>query len=225
MSDTKIPGIYAKIAAVQEAAGHVPKNGVGPAAKGSFQYVKYDDILETVRRELVKNKVITSVETVEYLPVPTQVGNRMVVNTSVLVKYTYTDIEDGSTHSSTVGGEGSDIGGDLATRKAYTQAQKIHLLQTFNIVSGDEPDADAAEPIELPDAAPAAPKQTKREEGIAATRAAIQGLLADPNNELKPKMVNDIGNELSGKSPQEWGGDAAFLKKLLTELEKRVSNG
>ena len=41
---SKTPGIYAKIAAIQNEVGNIPKNGRGPSSKGAFEYVKFDTI-------------------------------------------------------------------------------------------------------------------------------------------------------------------------------------
>lgn len=213
-----IPGIYAKIAAVQRDIGNVPKNGKGPAAKGGFEYVKFDDILASTRDLFVSNGIITEVETLEHNVHVEVIGTRMVVNTNIKVRYTYIDIEDGSRHSTTVGGEGNDIGGDLATRKAYTQALKIALLQTFNIVTGDEIDSDGAAVLEVP----AAPDQTK----TAATtnvddlKAQIGAVIGDENSPYDGDAVNALGDKLTGKKRAVWFNDAKSLQLILDGIAK-----
>ena len=133
-------GIYKKIEKIQDAVGILPKDGKGPSAKGGFAYITYDSIAEAVRKLLVENSVIVRPEVVDYESKAEIVSNRSVVHTTVVVKYIYTDVADGSEYISTVAGEGSDIGGDTATRKAFSQARKIDLLQTFTIVTGEPVD-------------------------------------------------------------------------------------
>ena len=218
---SKAPGIYAKIAAIQEEVGNIPKNGRGPSSKGSFEYVKFDDILLAVRDLFVKHGVIQNIQTVSHVVNSNIVGTRSVVNTSILVEYTYIDIEDGSTHVSSVGGEGSDIGGDTATRKAYTQALKIALLHTFNIVTGDEPDSDGAETAEVPAvAAEKAPSVT--DQNIDGVRTEISAIIQSTNSFTGAK-VNEFANNLTKKTPDQWGGNLTDLRKILKGLKEAVA--
>lgn len=220
MTDNKLGGILAKVAKIQDAVGHIPKNGTGPASKGSFQYVKYEDILEGIRKELVQNNVITRFETLEHDVHAEQIGGRMVVNTKVLVRYTYIDIEDGSEHISVVGGEGSDIGGDTATRKAYTQAQKVNLLHTFNIVSGDEPDSDAAERVDLPKVKESKPPASDPVSDI--RKQITDNFVNNADSPYTAEQVNVLAKRLTNKEPSGsdgWFSHLPSLKKLLAALE------
>ena len=218
---SKAPGIYAKIAAIQKEVGNIPKNGRGPSSKGSFEYVKFDDILLAVRNLFVEHGVIQNIKTLSHVVNSNIVGTRSVVNTSILVEYTYIDVEDGSSHVSSVGGEGSDIGGDTATRKAYTQALKIALLHTFNIVTGDEPDSDGAETAEVPAvAAQKAPSAT--DQNIDGVRAEITAIIKGTNSFTGAK-VNEFANNLTKKTPDQWGGNLTDLRKVLKGLTEAVA--
>jgi hypothetical protein len=216
----KIPGIYAKIAAVQDEIGAVPKNGRGPSSKGSFEYVKFDDVILGVRDLFVKHSIIVSVETIDHVVNSNIVGSRSVVNTSVKVRYTYTDIADGSSVATVVGGEGSDIGGDTATRKAYTQALKIALLHTFSIYTGDEPDSDGAAPAEIPVPKAEAAIDPDSVQGL---QQKVRDIIADKENYPaydSGAVVNALGNELTKKSPAQWMANKTDLKKVLDAIEK-----
>ena len=218
---SKAPGIYAKIAAIQEEVGNIPKLGRGPSSKGSFEYVKFDDILLAVRNLFVQHGVIQNIKTLSHVVNSNIVGTRSVVNTSILVEYTYIDVEDGSSHVSSVGGEGSDIGGDTATRKAYTQALKIALLHTFNIVTGDEPDSDGAETAEVPSvAAQKAPSAT--DQNIDGVRGEI-GAIIQGTNSFTGAKVNEFANNLTKKTPDQWGGNLTDLRKVLKGLTEAVA--
>lgn len=215
-------GILKKIAAVQEGVGNIPKNGTGPSTKGSYAYVKYDDVLLAVRDLFVKLGVVVEMTTIDHVVNSQIVGNRSVVNTSIKVQYAYTDIEDGSRHVTVVGGEGSDIGSDTATRKAYTQAQKIALLQTFNIFTGDEPDSDGDAQAEIP-VPKAAAQPTKTEQGISSVRDDITAIISSEDNSFDGVKVNALGDEVTGKPSSVWGADVTSLRKILKELQSRVT--
>lgn len=232
MTTTNVPGIYAKLAKIQDEVGTIPKNGRGPSSKGGYEYVKFDDVVQKVRDLFVVEGIVSTIETLEHNVRIEQVNNRMVVNTSIRVKYTYTDIADGSSVFSIAAGEGSDIGGDTATRKAFTQALKIVLLQTFNIVTGEDVDTDGAEKQEIPAAKPvagAAPVANAAVDSVDSIRADIAGLIAgtyvDPaSGEILDAFpgggaaVNKLANELTKKKPDDWGKSAADLKKVREKL-------
>lgn len=145
----KVPEIYKSIAAIQKDIGGIKKNGVGPAAKGSFPYVKNDDILDAVHDLLVKHNVIVK----PFLELDHTVdtsGTRTFLSAKVKLMNTYISTIDGSEYQVVTVGEGSDIGSDTATRKAVTQASKIANLLTFSIATGesayDEEGVDRPEP-------------------------------------------------------------------------------
>lgn len=214
-------GILKKIATIQKEVGILPKDKKGPSSKGSFEYISYDSIAEKVRKLLVDNEVIVRPRVVNYLSKAEQVGTRMVVNTSVVVDYIYTDIGDQSEYVSTVAGEGSDIGGDTATRKAFSQARKIDLLQTFSIVTGEDPDTDGAESQELPaEPSKAAAKEASLEDLREKVLTYIKGD-SNPDGAYEGDQVNDLGNKLNPKDKNlEWYNKPDKLEELLIELAK-----
>lgn len=211
--------ILEKIYNIQANVGSIPKNGVGPATKGAYAFIKNDDVLAAIRKQLIDQKVIVQVKTLEHNVNAREAGNRTVVNTNVLVSYTYYDVEDGSSFENIVGGEGSDIGSDTATRKAYTMSQKINNIQVFNIVTGDEIDPDAAEP--MPEHKPAeqvaaAPKQTPAQTVAAEMKAISVDFIQ--SGKYDSAAVNALAAKVTGKDKANtW--TIPDIKKLRKALE------
>lgn len=219
-------GIYKKIAAIQANVGNIPKNGRGPAQKGGFEFVRFDDVVERIHNMLNEYGVITEVKTLEHKHDVQYINNRMNVNVAILVAYRYIDTEDGSIFASTVAGEGSDIGADTATRKAYSQALKVNLLQTFTIVTGDEPDSDGLpprDPGEEAAATPVAPKPAG--DSVDSLRKQIGAFINDSSNSLTKERVNEIGDTVTKKDRDKWFSSVADLKKVLAEVEKEAKGG
>lgn len=228
----EVPGIYKKIAAIQEGVGAIPMNGVGPAQKGGFAFIKGADLIDGVRREVIKNGVITRVKTLKHEVNAREVNNRTIINTSVLVSYTYIDIDDGSEFENIVAGEGSDIGSDTATRKSFSQALKINHLQVFNISSNEDVDSDSHAPIELPEPgkveqkAPtkAAEAKAAKEQSVAEIRAVIaEKFIQDPKSPYDSASVNALGKKITGKESNGsdgWGFNVGDLKKIIAALDR-----
>jgi hypothetical protein len=217
-----VPKIYGAIAKIQAGVGNIPKDGVGPAAQGSYKYVKNDDILEKISKLLVENNVIVRPRIISHELVSREIGaNRSVAMTVVTLETTYISVEDGSEFSVVTTAEGAD-NGDKGGRKAVTQAQKIANLLTFSIATG-EPDPDG---IEVVASAPAAPKQTPAAKKIANAKGEdassifneIKAFLGA--NGLNGSVANTLGTRLSGgKASSEWSADAAILTEVLKALK------
>ena len=129
--------IYRKIALIQKEVGAIEKNGTGPQQKGSFRYIKQEDILDKIHALLVENDVIVIPTITSLKHDVVEANNRMNIYSVVQAVYRYISVEDGSYIETTSTGEGSDIGSDTATRKAATQAMKIAHLHTFTIPGTD----------------------------------------------------------------------------------------
>lgn len=68
----------------------------------------------------------------------------------VKLEFTLTDIETGFFETSTVSGEGMDVG-DKSGYKAYTGALKYYLANTFMVATGDDPEKDEEKAAEKKD--------------------------------------------------------------------------
>jgi hypothetical protein len=218
-AEVTVPKIYNAIANIQAGVGNIPKNGMGPASQGSYKYVKNDDILESISKLMIENKVITRPTIKSHELVTREIGsNRSVAMTVVELEVTYISLEDGSEFVTTVIAEGAD-NGDKGGRKAVTQAQKIANLLTFNIATG-EPDPDGMEVVASAGGSTPVQKKIATASAGGATKIynEIKAFLGA--NELAGSVANGIGNRISG-------GDAEWMKdeKILTEVLKALKNG
>lgn len=160
---TKPPGtgLVAKLAWVMAGIKHVPKRGHN--SFHNYDYATEADIADAVREGLAEQGVmiIPNVESLSWRDVETKSGKQPIATMHVRFKVT-----DGSEVLEFVMvGEGQD-GGDKATYKAMTGAQKYMLLKLFLISTGDDPEADdkpqpvpkrAEAPQRKPDAGPFGP--------------------------------------------------------------------
>jgi hypothetical protein len=218
-----VPKIYSAIAAIQSEIGSIPKNGVGPAAQGSYKFISNDDIVDSLSKLLSKHKVIVQPKTLDYQMVTREIGaNRTVALTSVTLETTYISIEDGSEFKVVTVGEGAD-NGDKGARKAYTQAAKVANLLTFAIATG-EPDPDAIDaPINTPAVAtqsPAAKKIANASKGADASSLFNEIKVFLGSNGLNGSVANALGERLSGGKPSsEWSTDVNVLGQVLKALK------
>lgn len=225
---SKTPAIYAKIAKIQAEVGAIPKTGVGPANKGSFAFIRAEDILDKIHALLVAQDVIVRPTITHTDFVVNRDSGRAYTNATVKAEYEFIAVEDGSTFVVTSVGEGSDIGSDTATRKAATMAMKIAHLHTFTIPNTNElSDDEGYEPtVKAEAAAKASPKAVSaaqkastpsagadaKQENITKLRAAVK-VAAAPLN-LTATELNDRGAALSS----DFFNDPAALKSLAETL-------
>lgn len=211
------PKIFEAMLKIQQGVGNIPKTGVGPAAQGSYKYIKNDDILEVISKLLSEHKVLVRPRVLNHELVTREIGaNRSVALTVVTLETTYISAEDGSEFTVVTSSEGAD-NGDKGARKAYTQAQKIANLLTFSIATGEpDPDGYDVQPVES--------KQTQASTKITAAKPAsntfneIKAFLGA--NGLAGSVANDLGARLSGgKTSAEWTKDENVLKQILAALK------
>jgi hypothetical protein len=211
--------IYKAIAAIQASLGNIPKNGKGPASQGAYAYVSNDDIIQAVRNGLIEHGVIVQANTLHHDASTREIApNRFVAVTEVLVEFQYVSVKDGSSITVQVVGEGAD-NGDKGFRKAFTQAQKVANLLTFNIATG-EPDPDGIEVQAQSGGSAVAAKTSAAAAGEdpAAIFKQISTFLSA--NKVSGSVANALGKRHSGgKSNAEWERDTKVLKAILKSLQ------
>lgn len=232
-----VPAIYRKIQLIQTEVGAIEKRGKGPSAKGSFAYIKAEDILDKIHALLVEHEVIVipTITSIKHQVI--EISNRMNIYSVVEAAYRYIAVEDGSEVTVTVIGEGSDIGSDTATRKAATQAMKISHLHAFTIPNTDMvafDDREGYTPEDNASAAKAAPQAVQR--ATSGTTRPAQGTNGDNTqitklrDEIKAKVeeikaatevepqYGRIGNRLF-PTDKSWPQKVPALKKVLAAIE------
>lgn len=230
MSETisAVPAIFGKIATIQKEVGAIPRNGVGPSTKGSFAYIKAEDILDKIHALLVQENVITIPSIKHSKHEVNIVNNRQYINATIEATYTYVAVEDGSSITVTAIGEGSDIGSDTATRKAATQALKISHLHTFTIPNS-EFDDEGYEPADRQIAAPAntkaavaVSKAAKVSPEVTELQGKVRGFItagvtADTVKKIGERVTKELGLATYDKNNLE------TLKGIVAALESGVA--
>jgi len=231
--------IYSKIAKIQQEVGAIEKNGRGPAQKGGFAYIKYEDILDKIHALMVQEGVVVAPELKYYNHEVREANNRQNLYARVEAKYTFIAVEDGSTFTVTSVGEGSDIGSDTATRKAATQVMKIAFLHTFTIPNSDdgvlldnegyENEDKTPAKASTPASKPGARTQTKvaniDPKALGAAQAAVKKLVEDNPDSFKDKNAYiPYGNRLH-KDDKNWVNSHEKVQALHDALSKAIANG
>lgn len=121
--------LLAKLLAVMEATGHVQKNGHNDFH--NYDYVTEADLLEAVRGHLTGNRILV-------LPAVVSTSHEGTL-TTVMMEYTFYDVDSGESLTQTWAGQGDDKG-DKGVYKALTGATKYFLVKSFLISTGDDPE-------------------------------------------------------------------------------------
>ena len=227
--------IYEKMAKVQAEVGAIEKNGKGPAAKGGFAFIKYEDVLDKIHALLVREGVILVPELSFYDNRVIEANNRQNIYSRVEAKYTFVATQDGSSVTVSSVGEGSDIGSDTATRKAATQAMKIAFLHTFTIPNTDDGillDNEGHEnvdrtPTQSPAKKPGAKTPTKSVDSNALGEAqnAVRKLVQEhPDSFSNPNAYITFGNRLHS-TDKNWVNDPGKVASLHDALKSAIEKG
>lgn len=141
-----------KILKVMEAVERIPKRGRN--THFNYDFATEADVMDTVRRECVKNNLVI---------LPGILASERVGNTTIIkMDFTFIDAETGLEYKCLWQGEGADTQ-DKGTSKAGTSGEKYFLLKAFMIPTGDDPDASGPAKEEKPKAAPKPPAQKMEE--------------------------------------------------------------
>lgn len=201
------------------AALSVEKGGALPANMGGKPYITAVDLNLEIKRHLVANNLIM-------LPRETVIKHENLVSSRTTVSivieghYTFVSTVDGS--SVTVGGvgDGLAIGTAVASNIASTNALKNALLRTFLVT--EQSTEDAAKEG-MPEEKVTAPKEAK-EEPADVVRAAIGAIIGDKDIPIDSQFVNDLGDKLTGSTPDDRSWSVADLKKIKKELDAKVDH-
>lgn len=140
LQDRPTKKITAKLVKVMEDVAHVAKNGTNEFHR--YQYATAADVLEKVNEALVKNKIcsMARAELISMEHVTNAKGNQEHLAT-VQMNIRLIDSDSGEYVDITGLGNGQDSG-DKAVMKAETASIKYAYMMTFNISTGDDPEAD-----------------------------------------------------------------------------------
>lgn len=128
------PELQEKILAIMGEVDSIPKNGYNE--RQNYKYVMAADVVDGVRRALVKHRVIISPGFPRLSPIG-HTEKMAVIET--LIPYTITDVDSGASVTIVWRGWGADAG-DKAPYKAFTGSLKYFLLNFFMLPT--DPSAD-----------------------------------------------------------------------------------
>lgn len=139
--------VYTAINAVMRALG---TDGIGKTRENTdagFKFRGIDDLYNGLSTPLVDAGLMILPRLVARDATErTSLSGEAMLGVAVTVEYDLVAMDDGSSHTVRVVGEGLDSG-DKATSKAMTAAFKVMAIQTFNIPTHSEsPDPDATSP-------------------------------------------------------------------------------
>ena len=152
-----VPKIHAALNLVMKQVGAVKKNDRNDFQQFMFRGV--DAVVNAVYPALVEHRVTVQPKVLQYDYSTIDVGKgsaaKSMGHARVIVEYTFTSAEDGSTASAAAAGEAFDAG-DKATPKAMSVALRTALLQSLMLPT-DDPEPDASTYERAPVAPPADP--------------------------------------------------------------------
>lgn len=228
--------IYSKLLTIQNEIGAIEKNGKGPAQKGGFAYIKYEDILDRIHALLNRERVIVVPKLSFSKHEVVSANNRQNIYSNIEATYEFISVDDGSSVIVASVGEGSDIGSDTATRKSATQALKIAFLHTFTIPNTDDgvlldneghesPDKTASAPAKKPGAKTPTKVDPKDANALGEAQAAVRQLVQDNEASFShPNAYIPFGNRLHS-TDKNWVNSAEKVNQLHAALEKAILNG
>lgn len=162
---TPLPKIHAAIIAIMRAVGPIAKDSKNSQQNYSFRGI--DAVYNACHPHFADNGVYSTSEIVDAKHGSSEVatgGGKKILHHAILkMRYTFW-AEDGSNVATEVVGEGMDYGGDKASNKAMSTADKYALLQLLKIPTAMV-DSDRV-PHSNPENDPDLPRQQSRQDRV-----------------------------------------------------------
>lgn len=224
-----VPGkIYPALVAIMRAIGPIAKSETNNSQKYNFRGV--DAVYNACHPHLAEHGVFSTscvVKATHTQVGTTTKGGDKTLNHAILhMRFTYW-AEDGSSVSTEVVGEGMDYGGDKASNKAMSVADKYALLQLLKIPTATiDPDRT---PHERPTTKAGAPSQKPRAERVPAN--AIKDLskrykkiFPDSTFPAWCEFVLKVTNrtDFNPRMPEEW--ELEDVTSVTIALDQEVLN-
>lgn len=137
--------IYQKLLEIQKATRSLAPNVSGQTGQAKYQYVSGAKLLGIIRPLMDQSGVILSQEIISIDNTPinynTTKGSKMEMFTTIKLRFTWIDCEDGSSFSTEFAANGMNAF-DKGLGSALTYAERYYLMKFFHIAT-DEDDVDA----------------------------------------------------------------------------------
>lgn len=195
--------IYELLPKVAKAIGAIGKERRNQ--QQGFLFRGIDDIYDAAHGPLCEHGVIVTTEVSDVRTEERQTS-KGAAQYLVRLKLSVTwHAPDGSKLTTTVEGEGSDMG-DKATSKALSMAMKYAYFQTFTIPLSEQEDGDATTPE------PSVPRQQAREQHPA------------PQKDIRSRVASAIVAYGNAKTSEDVATLDARVAKLLAECDEEQAN-
>jgi hypothetical protein len=224
LADERPTGLYLKLNTIMEEVDRIAKRGENKAQ--GYNYLMAEDIIDDVRQELVKQKVLVigACTNVNVIDGVTKNGGATYLTTASM-EYTIIDCETGERLTFQWAGQGQDSG-DKGIYKSHTGSHKTFLRNMLMIPVGDDPEKDnherapkgAQKPNPPPppkNEPPADPIKKETVTAVLAERTKRDGAWASIFPVLSAKGMSS----LDGKTPAEQKSAVLEAMNKLSETE------
>lgn len=204
--------VYKKLMVLQAATRSLAPNAEGQTGQAKYGYVSGAKLLGVIRPLMDKQGLLLTQEVKDITNTPisymTRNGEKTEMFTSLHIKFTWIDTDDGSTLANDFYANGMNAW-DKGLGSALTYAERYYLMKFFHIAT-DEDDIDAIVKDEaIKPAEEAAPKQTRKP----ASRTAKQALSQNYIPMEEEKYWRCIAAYAQGKTTSTGGDIKEFWKK------------
>ena len=206
--------VFGKILAVMGDISHIIKDGKHGMG---YKYTSEYQVLATIRKSMVKHGlvIIPSLNGVESVDAGQTKAGQLQRLSVVQMKYTFIDADTGDMFEANFAGQGMDVG-DKGIYKAMTGCNKYALLKSFQLPTGDDPEADE---LTDTDNAPVR-KSMPRQEVIARIKKA-EGMMFKGDKEIvNARMENIEVLELDEATDTNLNKYRLWLGSKYREMEK-----
>lgn len=235
-----MPAIHAAISEISKDAGALAPQKQGAGVPFAFRGV--DQVVSHLAPHLKAHGVIVTPEVLETTHTSRDVlkpngepSGKVITQTELRTRFTFTAIEDGSSISAVTAGLAQDFA-DRSAAQAQSVAFRVALLQVFSLPTTDKEPEERSEEIikgraEIA-AQPAGPRPSVTHAGPALTtlqqtvRALVAGEYTDRNgtvhDKVDPAQIEALGLKISGKKEGDntWKKDAKILQAVIHEVTK-----
>ena len=209
--------VYKKLHQVQAATRSLAADTQGQTGAAKYNYVSGAKLLSVIRPVMDQAGLMLTQEVVgiENTPIEYQTskGVKTEMFTSVHLRFTWIDTEDGSSLSNDFFANGMNAW-DKGLGSALTYGERYYLMKTFHIAT-DEDDVDALVKPEAikENAAPAAKPVAAPAQSAPAAQApqtTVQTAIAEANAAQTPEELTAVWN----KWKASYGKDVTFVKTI-----------
>ena len=190
--------VVKKLHQVQAATRSLAANANGQTGAATYKYVSGAKLLGIIRPKMDEVGLILTQEIVDItntpMTYPTRNGEKTEMFTSLRLRFTWIDSEDGSTLVNEFAANGMNAW-DKGLGSALTYAERYYLMKTFHIAT-DEDDVDALikpEAINMEQQAPAPQAQSHGQD-----LPSLQTAIAEVNSARTAQELTALWNKYKG---------------------------